>query len=323
MGNGHFSIYSTCLLLFLYACVTSAQTSPTDSPFTSDVSSNGGLQIVTFSGQSGRIKVYLPDDIAAGDTISGTIQAQPAGKDAEERSKNLAVLASLMIDLGNGQLVPVERGLLNWKPKSLKQAVIRLVTSAGIDTGTMAAAEISLDTRSAAPSIRFSLPLLGQTGRPISISGPFDGDASNTKCLVGGNELAVIAESPRQSVCIGTTLVIGLTDIRISEGQKNAAGQFRNIGVNLRAPNTRLATGESTQLTVEVLGLQGITTPVYVQLVTTGTVTTQGGNDQRLQIDPQAVDPGGMWVRNFTLTATQKGSFDVTTNVLAPTGKKP
>ena len=48
----------------------------------------GGLHTVIFETQEGKIKVNLPDDMAAGDTFSGTVIAEPSGNTTEERENN-------------------------------------------------------------------------------------------------------------------------------------------------------------------------------------------------------------------------------------------
>ena len=50
---------------------------------------SGGLRTVTLATPRGDIKVSLPDDLNAGDTISGTVVAEPKGKDEKERKSNL------------------------------------------------------------------------------------------------------------------------------------------------------------------------------------------------------------------------------------------
>jgi hypothetical protein len=47
----------------------------------------GGLRTVTLTTPRGHIKVILPDNITAGDTILGTVAAEPKGKD----NKNLKI----------------------------------------------------------------------------------------------------------------------------------------------------------------------------------------------------------------------------------------
>lgn len=48
---------------------------------------SGGLRTITLTTPRGDIKVNLPGEISAGDTISGTVVAEPKGKDEKERKE--------------------------------------------------------------------------------------------------------------------------------------------------------------------------------------------------------------------------------------------
>ena len=65
----------------------------------------GGIYTAGFSTPAGKITVNLPDDLAAGDTISGTVSANPNGKDEAEKQKNTAELSGYVFDI-NGQKIP-------------------------------------------------------------------------------------------------------------------------------------------------------------------------------------------------------------------------
>src|SRR5580765_9046320 len=64
-----------------------------------DSKSADGLYITTFTTPQGVIKVNLPNDMAAGDTVSGSIYAEPTGKNETERRQNLEELNRYVIDL--------------------------------------------------------------------------------------------------------------------------------------------------------------------------------------------------------------------------------
>ena len=147
------------------------------------------------------------------------------------------------------------------------------------------------------------------------VTGPFSGDAVNTIFSIGDASCEVIAESPRKGIFRSPLTVVGTRDARISDGNKKATGQIRNIGINLSAPKTTLAKGEKTELTVQVSGLKDIANAIIFRLITTGAVNTQGGNQQTIQIAPSMVDANGVATRTFTLDAVQAGSFNVTANV--------
>lgn len=64
------------------------------------VETGGGLIKVNFNVEGGRVIVNLPDDMRAGDTISGTVVVEPKGNTPEERTSNLAGLRGYVIEIG-------------------------------------------------------------------------------------------------------------------------------------------------------------------------------------------------------------------------------
>ena len=78
----------TCAALLYFAPAAIAQRTTANA----SVRTSGGLQTITFEIVNGRVIVHLPDDMAAGDTISGTIITAPKGSTAEERAKTQASL---------------------------------------------------------------------------------------------------------------------------------------------------------------------------------------------------------------------------------------
>jgi hypothetical protein len=59
--------------------------------------------------------VTLPDDVAAGDTISGIVVEEPKGSTTQEKEKNKSVLDGLVIDLG-GTRVQANQPRFAWLP---------------------------------------------------------------------------------------------------------------------------------------------------------------------------------------------------------------
>ena len=70
---------------------------------TSNVTTNGGLTVVTFQTNPGNIRVYLPDDMRAGDTIAGTVVAEPNGQTKEERARNRSALNQYEVMIANSR----------------------------------------------------------------------------------------------------------------------------------------------------------------------------------------------------------------------------
>lgn len=175
----------------------------------------------------------------------------------------------------------------------------------------------------------FIIPPLGQTGRPIEITGPFDGNSSNTTLnwapLAGRgpyknpeNEtpIPLLAESPRKAVFESPTNVIGPIEITLMERNTQTTGNYRNVGVNLSAPKTNLLKGERTTLTVQVTGLEGIRSPVPLTLDSKGVITMEGAMFQPLMIQPSQVGADGRYTTTRGITGVQNGGWTSTATVV-------
>ena len=78
-----------------------------------EVGMSPGLQTITFHVPQGNVVLRLPDDMMAGDTISGTVLEEPKGRTEEEHAKNRAVLDALVVEL-EGTKVPANSPGFKW-----------------------------------------------------------------------------------------------------------------------------------------------------------------------------------------------------------------
>lgn len=342
-----------------------------------------GMHTATFATPNGSVKVHLPDDMAAGDTISGTVVAEAKGGTQEERSNNMAELRGYVIDLApndpnsmsgrpslgrsdlfvasvpannpnqlvsvitftaprnlnvnlylmpneNSPLGPCRRSgslvAINEGCSPISQLVFRnpsdpiIITQPTPPPGAITTPDPKITTPP------FSFPLLGQTGRPIVVTGPFDGNSANTGLRVGTGEdrdnmgtsgqFLPLAESPRKAVFAAPTNATGPTELRLTEGNTQSTGSYRNVGVNLTAPKPSLLKGESTTLRVEVKGLEGLKQPVPLTLECTGVITMAGGIYQPLVIQPSEVGADGSYTTTRGITGVQPGGWGATATVV-------
>ncbi len=240
--------------------------------------------------------------MAAGDAISGTVVAEPGGK---------GELSGYVVEIDKKKTSVVDRVLKLTAP-SANSLTILLKDSTGKQLGRSV---VPVQPPTPATSNGFVLPTLGQQGRPVVITGPFDGNAANTTCTMGGESAEILAESPRQLVVSSPTNVTGQTQITVTENNQTTKAPFRNLGVNLSAPKTNLMKGENTTLTIQVSGLEGIRQDVPLDLSCSGVVKMDGGNVQNIQISPSDVQPNGNAIFNRSLTGVQAGAFNVNATV--------
>ena len=277
------------------------------------VTAYAGANTYALPTAQGRVVVYLPDDIRPGDTISGQVLAEPAGDTAAQRQVNSDTLNGEVIDIA-GTRTRVANGRLRFVLAPAAAAGLRLtLRSAG---GQALAASGLIDTMPRQAGGRPTpgqvvLPRLGQAGRPIQILGPFDGDAANTNVSIGGVPAAVLAESPRQAT-LAAPLSAGPTPVSVTENGRTTTGAFRNLKIDLSAPKTSLLKGESTTLTIQVSGLEGITQPQQISLVGSANISLSGGSSQVVNISPGDLDPGGAFHTTRQVGARVAGPFEIT-----------
>lgn len=171
------------------------------------------------------------------------------------------------------------------------------------------------------PPAGFSVPPMGQHGRPVQILGPFDGSAATTEPKLGipdntsDLDLFVIAESPRKAILENPSGLTGLGRMSIREGGVLTSAPFRNVAVRLSAPKTALSKGETTELRVQVDGLLGISEPVPATLTAAGVITMSGGPYQSFLIEPSQVSAAGSYVTTRLITGIVAGGWSASLSV--------
>jgi hypothetical protein len=212
----------------------------------------GGLNTVIFETQEGKVEVNLPDDLAAGDTFSGTVIAEPSGNTVEEREDNADVLNGYVVELKAKEKqfgeIKVDEGKLRRiaVPASLAggKAKLVLINSKGEKVGitdiTVQDTPPAIEYTTPPSSLDFKLPSIGQPGKPVEINGPFDGNFDTTTIKIGGRDSKVLAESPRKVVVLSPRDVVGSTKIEVIEKGVVSQGDFNNIDIARATPKRSL-----------------------------------------------------------------------------------
>jgi CHAT domain-containing protein/tetratricopeptide (TPR) repeat protein len=278
-----------------------------------DSRSANGLYVTTFTTPQGAITVNLPDDMAAGDTISGTVTANPSGQNDAERAQNLAELKRHVLVV-EGQQAPVGEGTFSWRiPRPLNANSKNLAL---FQRGQNAAATTIPISATPLPSLSgFTVPTGGQQGRSIQIKGPGNGSFSPQDYVkVDGTMLPPLAESPRSLIVRNASDSLGPTTIEIHENGVTMQCPFRSLGINLSAPKLNLIRGETTTLHLVVLGLGGVAGNQSLDLENNSpsVINMSGGDRQHINIRAAEVRPDGTYSMDRTLTGIMAGSFGVT-----------
>lgn len=275
-----------------------------------------GLRTTTFETRQGSIAVNLPDDTSRGDTVSGTVIAEPSGATEAERRGNGDALDGCVVEL-EGAKTPVGGKTLSWTvPAALTAATLILRNRGGEEMSRIQVPVLS--TPPPAPE-SFALPGIGQAGRPLAIPGPFDGKRETTGVTVGGREAVLLAESERKVVCESPTDIVGPTEIALREGDVTAQGKLNNLALSLSLPVRTLPRGQSATLDVRVSGLEGLERSVSLRVQNdTPEVVRLGdvrGDVVWRIITPREVGEGGVYPLPIRLTGVSPGRFRIAATV--------
>ncbi len=275
----------------------------------------GGLNTTIFATPRGKIRVNLPDDMAAGDTLSGTVIAEPQGKNQSEIARNESELSGYVVELEKQQTSSSGRIFKAAIPTAISTTYLILKDKKGEEV-----ARAPIPVASTTPPVEeFDLPTIGQQGRPVEVRGPFDGDSGTTQIGVGGNDLEILAESPRKVVARNPSgQPVGPSELEVKEKDQTARGEFRTLGVKLSAPKLDLVRGEQTTLTLVVSGLEGIKeeVPLEIENKSSSVIQMGGGEMQRISISPSQVR-GGTYTTERPLTGVRRGAFTITGTVVS------
>jgi hypothetical protein len=280
--------------------------------------SMSSLRVTPISVPEGTLRVYLPDDIAAGDTITGTVVAEPAGNTDEQRSHNTSVLEGYVVSVGATPVKPDRYGRVFLAAGLAAPMYMVARSSKGAEVR-----RISVPIQPQQPTFPratlpndFHFPQVVAGGQPFAIHGPFSGDFQNTTLAVGGQPVQKLAQSPRTFIAAPAPNVTGPTSYQLNERGVAVTAPCNVISLKLTAPKMRLTRGEHTTIHIAVTGLEGIRAPVPLVLEnsTPGVVTLTGGQVQVLTIAPSDVAPGP-YGADRDVTGIGPGGFSISATI--------
>jgi hypothetical protein len=194
---------------------------------TSQIDASSGLQRAIFMTPLGsKLSINLPQDLTPGETHSGTIIAESSGRTDAESAARDDEIRNYVIEINNQSFpVTAERFELRL-PDSFPLNAVEIILR-DKDGKEVAKAKLSVASQAAPPTTDFKLPTSGQAGDLIEIDCPCDGVMADSDYVkVGGEDILVLAESPRKRVALNTSHVQGSTEIEINERGQLAKGEI-------------------------------------------------------------------------------------------------
>lgn len=241
-----------CSVLFTLSAISvlHAEETPAKPDVKAKVETKDGLETVAFDTINGMVQVNLPDDMAASDTISGTVVTEPKSENKEEIASNQDELNGYVVEIVKTKEVqePVAKQgetpgapviaetCPHVKPKkdvpsgftcgiapTAATVLIALISPTG---QTVCQQEVPCKAKPPAKPTTCVFPAQGTCGKPLQIKGPCDGRSANSTIKIKGTNCPVLAESPRQQICKPPKGCVGTGQIERSEGGKITRGMI-------------------------------------------------------------------------------------------------
>ena len=199
-----------------------------------------GITVTLFNTLLGGVAVALPDTAAPGDTISGTMSVVPGnnGAPSSDDRTGWEILGRHTVALGEVSRPVQAKTLTCTVPTGAHGQPPALALVLSDERGNvLARTQVRLAIPPAAPAAAgaVALPQSGSAGHPLVIPGRFDGNAANTRVLIGSTEAEVLAEPPHKVVVQSPDAPRGRTQIAVHDGGLAvAAGEYDNRGPRRR-----------------------------------------------------------------------------------------
>lgn len=292
---------------------------------------SNGLKTVKFETTQGEIKTFLPSNVYSGDVISGTVVAEPKGKNDKQTEKNKNVLNGYVVEL-EGKETPVKQGKETWKlPETIKDGILNLLlkdlkgniigkTSIPISSGLR-----PLTKTDGLSQADFDIPSYFRAGEPEIIPGYFDGDFTNSGVSLNNVPAEILAESP-EAVFFkpAENISLGKVSVALTERGFSMTEPAHVLDMKLSADKLTLTKGDQTQVHISVSGLEGIDTDVPLEItnLTPQNISAAGGPSQVILIKPGDIPANGSFTYDLNVTAVGTGGFSVMATIKPPvTGK--
>lgn len=302
--------YMVSLVLVLMLLATSSASARKKK--TIFVSTDETLTTVSFATTHGVIRVNFPNDIHAGDTISGIIQIQSKGTSKSSKRRYEKKLNQYIVNVGDYEAY-VRIGTYRLKvPKDASNLSIGLSNYKGKLLGSenikvMAAAQSKVPTE-------YKSSKCVEANQPIKIKGEFTGDYRLTKVEANGRPGLILAESPRSIVFLSPDNIIGEMKVDVKEGKKKYTAKLFALSVSTSMVTRSIARGKSHSLLVRLSGMntEGPSVMVKLRNLTPSIVNLEGGDVQSVG----AKSDTGTWEVRREVHGQKLGQFRLKARLL-------
>ena len=257
-----------------------------------------GVTHAEFAKNYGKLNLYLPDDMRAGEPVSGSVFTEGAVQASDLRIA--------------GTLAPISEHMVQFTiPSDAREAFsVDVLDSRGAITAQFL---VPLPARVGERPAHFSWPQVTTSGMPSRFRGPFDGSRTTTALEAEASPVGVLTESLRSSVVVGPAWRVGRLSWEVLEGAHLAKASVNNVSVKVSPPDTEARVGRRADARLEVAGLEGLDPSLYpltVEVMSTTPTIEFDNRAQAIRVDIAAAEAhGGTALKKVRFKAKKRGQY--------------
>ncbi len=276
---------------------------------------SNGLITTIFNIAEGKITVYLPEH-AMVENISGTIQVEPFGNSDKKKERNRSGIKQYSLSLGN-QTISLQSKTFGLSVPGLSNNSLQLLNAKG---KVIAQSVIPTKVATVVSIPSTYIPEYMISGEPAKITASCDGDLLNNSIIINNKNVPILAESKSGVFFKAPKDVNGRSQLQFTNEGETVESTVNVLGLDLSVGRTNLLRGETTNLSIDISGLEGLENdvPITISNNSTSNITLEGGNVQQLIINPTTDTASGDYSNSLLIRALQRGSFSISVKVEPP-----
>lgn len=250
------AIWAILLAVALVPTCLSAQPTQHDWYITR-VEHHAPIEVISLTSDDGSVRVTVPDHIFTGERFYGTVELPPEGASTATQS--------YLLHFGE-EVAAAKNGKFSWQAP-----IVSADTDVPLLVTDFRGARVALATLTvyAHPAVDgqetpLYIPRIAQAGRPLVISGSFDGTGAGISLDFGSEAAELITQSPHESVFMVPHGLLGKTNYAFAQNGKTRGGVIRCMVLEQRLGSTSLRNAANTPYQLVVRGLAEIDREVAI-----------------------------------------------------------
>ena len=269
-----------------------------------------GLTIDEIEMELGTLKLFRTSHFPKGENISGTLQFLAKSEKLQKQQKQIQEFEKYVVKLGDKSIS--KKGFFQLQLPQKQNVAFQIFDKNG---ALVHQSVFALDEP--ARSVSTKLPKTIRPNSSEKIIGDFSRQANLPEVKLNEKPLEILAANESELFVETGNIQAGKQDLSLNYDDKTYQEKVNVVDYTLNADRLTLERGETANLTIEILGLEGLQDTLLfdIENESTATVSIENGNKQSFEILPEEVFEVKQLQKKFEIISLRRGSYTIKTNL--------